>query len=80
MPRRLIALIAGLLLAQFTVAADLPSPESFLGHPVGADRQLAPYPKVLEYLRLVADASDLREQPAESRSLPGDRSAAGQSR
>jgi hypothetical protein len=58
MPRRLSALITGLLLAQLAVAADLPSPESFLGHPVGADRRLAPYPKVLEYLRLVADASD----------------------
>ncbi|MGB3564154.1 MAG: hypothetical protein WBC09_13990, partial [Thermoanaerobaculia bacterium] len=58
MSRRLSALIAGLLFAQLAVAADLPSPESFLGHPVGADRQLAPYPKVLEYLRLVADASD----------------------
>ena len=28
-----------------------PTPEEFLGHPVGADRKLAPYPKVLEYLR-----------------------------
>jgi hypothetical protein len=42
MPRRLIALIAGLFLTQLALAADPPSPESFLGHPVGADRQLAP--------------------------------------
>jgi hypothetical protein len=39
-------------------AADIPSPESFLGHRVGEDRKLAPWPKVVEYLRLVDAASD----------------------
>ncbi len=38
--------------------ADIPSPERFLGHRVGADRKLAPYPKVLEYLRVLDAASD----------------------
>jgi hypothetical protein len=38
--------------------AQPPTPEEFLGHRVGADRKLASYPRVLEYLRLVADASD----------------------
>jgi len=38
--------------------AQLPTPEEFLGHPVGADRQLASYDVVLEYLRQVAEASD----------------------
>jgi len=41
-----------------TRAAAVPAPESFVGHPVGADRQLAPWPKVLEYLRAVDAASD----------------------
>ncbi len=39
-------------------AAEPPSPDGFLGHRVGADRKLAPWPKVLEYLRLVDAASD----------------------
>lgn len=44
--------------AEAAPAADVPSPERFLGHPVGADRKLASYPKVLEYLRLLDAASD----------------------
>ena len=39
-------------------AAEVPSPESFLGHPVGADRKLAPWPKVVAYLRALDAASD----------------------
>jgi hypothetical protein len=46
------------LLALPLQAADIPSPESFLGHRVGEDRKLAPWPKVVEYLRLVDAASD----------------------
>ncbi len=38
-------------------AEALPSPAEFLGHQVGADRRLAPYERVLEYLRLVDAAS-----------------------
>jgi len=40
------------------LAAGPVSPESFLGHKVGADRKLAPWPKVVEYLRLLDAASD----------------------
>ncbi len=39
-------------------AAEIPSPEQVHGHRVGADRELVPYPQVLEYLRSVAQASD----------------------
>ena len=39
-------------------AAEPPTPEEFLGHPVGADRKLAPWPRVVEYLETVAAASD----------------------
>jgi hypothetical protein len=49
-------LVAPLLSAP--AAAQPPAPDVFLGHPVGADRKLAPYPRVLEYLRTVAAASD----------------------
>ncbi len=38
--------------------AEVPSPEAFLGHRVGEDRKLAPWPKVVEYLRAVDAASD----------------------
>lgn len=35
----------------------IPSPESVFGHPMGADRKLVPYPRILEYLSSVAEAS-----------------------
>ncbi|HET9227170.1 MAG TPA: M14 family metallopeptidase [Thermoanaerobaculia bacterium] len=38
--------------------AQPPAPDAFLGHRVGEDRKLAPWPKVVEYLRLVDAASD----------------------
>ena len=40
------------------LAALVPDPEQFLGHAVGEDRKLAPYPKVLDYLDSVAAVSD----------------------
>jgi hypothetical protein len=57
---RLLIVLALCLLggAAPAAAAEPPSPESFLGHRVGADRKLAPWPKVVEYLRLVDAASD----------------------
>ena len=56
--RTRLSLLASLLLIAIPLSAQLPTPESFIGHPVGADRQLASYGKVLEYLRLVASSSD----------------------
>ena len=56
-PRNLLSALV-FLLALPLQAVDIPSPESFLGHRVGADRKLAPWPKVVEYLRLVDAASD----------------------
>ncbi len=38
--------------------AELKPPGEYLGHQVGADRKLAPYPRVLEYLEQVAAESD----------------------
>jgi hypothetical protein len=51
-------LLLGLLSPPNVGAAELPTPEDFLGHPVGADRKLASYSKVLEYLALLDEASD----------------------
>jgi Zinc carboxypeptidase len=39
-------------------AAQIPTPEEFLGHAVGADRQLARYDRVLDYLRRLDAGSD----------------------
>jgi hypothetical protein len=38
--------------------ADVPSPEEFLGHPVGADRKLADYHQIVDYLDQIDAASD----------------------
>jgi hypothetical protein len=38
--------------------SGIPSPEQFLGHKVGEDRSLAPWPKVVGYLRALDAASD----------------------
>ncbi|HEX2644175.1 MAG TPA: M14 family metallopeptidase, partial [Thermoanaerobaculia bacterium] len=54
-----LAVLAGAAPSQGAPASPgIPSPESFLGHRVGEDRHLAPYPKVLEYLRTLDAASD----------------------
>ena len=47
-----------LLLLAFPIHAQIQTPESFLGHRVGEDRKLAPWPRVVEYLRLVDAGSD----------------------
>ncbi|MFL6192939.1 MAG: M14 family zinc carboxypeptidase [Thermoanaerobaculia bacterium] len=52
-----IPLLAALWAAPLA-AAEPPTPEAFLGHKVGADRKLAHWPKVVEYMRLLDAASD----------------------
>ncbi len=44
--------------APIATPAGITSPEVFLGHRVGADRKLAPWPKVVEYFRLLDAASE----------------------
>ena len=39
-------------------AAPIPSPEDFFGHQMGADRQLAHWPQLVEYYELIDAASD----------------------
>ncbi len=53
-----IALFALICSPVGSSAQTLRTPEEFLGFPVGADRQLARYDTVLEYLREVEAASD----------------------
>ena len=50
----LILALSGTGWAQVTIA----SPAEVFGHQVGADHKLIPYPAVLDYLQMVADASD----------------------
>ena len=57
MQRALAVTVLSLCFA-LPAAAEPPTPEAFLGHPVGADRKLAPWPRVVEYLRQVDAASD----------------------
>jgi hypothetical protein len=45
------------LAAGAALAAAAPSPGEFLGRKVGEDRYLAAYPRVLEYMRALSDAS-----------------------
>ena len=39
-------------------AADIPSPEEFFGHQMGADRKLAHWDKLVEYYELIGEQSD----------------------
>jgi hypothetical protein len=55
--------LAGVLISPFhggtvTAADQPPTPEKFLGFRVGEDRKLARWDKIVEYLRIVAAASD----------------------
>ncbi len=59
-------------LASPALAADIPSPESFLGRKVGEDRFLAPYPKVLSYLKALDAASDRVSTQVLGRSTRGE--------
>ncbi len=58
MHRALAATALSLCLAVPAAATEPPTPEQFLGHAVGADYKLAPWPRVVEYLRQVDAASD----------------------
>ena len=45
-------------LASAAVAQEIPHPTDFFGFEIGTDGELARYPKILEYLQLLADRSD----------------------
>lgn len=38
--------------------APIPTPEAFVGHPIGADRRLVAWPKIVEYFEVLAANSD----------------------
>jgi len=59
--RRLLMAAALVILAAPAVHAQVPSPESFFGRPVGDDRHLFGWERMVAYLRAVGEASDFVE-------------------
>ena len=49
---------ACLLLVSFRLFAALPTPEEYFGHPIGADRTVMDWDKVVAYFQLLAKGSD----------------------
>ena len=59
MPIRLLAVVALLFVLPATAAAQaVPTPAQYFGFEIGTDGELARYPRVLEYLQLLADRTD----------------------
>jgi Zinc carboxypeptidase len=52
------SLVAGLLLLSASVYAQPPTPESHFGHPMGVDRELLDWDKVVSYFQVLAKSSD----------------------
>src|SRR5215831_11022949 len=50
--------IASLLLAAFSAFAAAPTPQSYFGHPIGADRTVMDWAKVVSYFQELAKSSD----------------------
>src|SRR5437588_8634365 len=50
--------IACFLLAAYSACAAVPTPESYFGHPIGADRTVLDWDKVVGYFQALARASD----------------------
>jgi hypothetical protein len=51
-------LVLFFLVAAFAAAQAIPTPESFFGHRIGAEKKLARWDKIVAYMRTVAEASD----------------------
>jgi hypothetical protein len=54
----LILLTLALTYPTWTAAQQIPSPEQFFGHQMGADRQLARWDKLVEYYDMIGELSD----------------------
>ncbi|MEW6320854.1 MAG: M14 metallopeptidase family protein [Acidobacteriota bacterium] len=54
----LVAAAVALALPLRAAAQSIPAPDQYFGFSIGADGELARYPKVLEYFQLIAKASD----------------------
>ena len=56
--RLLTAFAVFILMAAFVTAQTVPTPETFFGHRIGAEKKLARWDKIVDYMRLVARDSD----------------------
>src|SRR5438132_12704110 len=54
----MILRFACLLLAAWSAIAAVPTPESYFGHPIGADRTVLDWDKVVGYFQTLAKGSD----------------------
>src|SRR5262245_21327788 len=54
----MILRIACVLLAAWSAFAAVPTPASFFGHPIGADRTVLDWDKVVAYFQALAKSSD----------------------
>ncbi len=52
------SLVAGLLFLSASAYAQLPTPESHFGHPIGVDRKLLDWDRVVSYYQALAKSSD----------------------
>jgi Zinc carboxypeptidase len=52
------SLVAGVVLFSACLSAQLPTPESHFGHPIGVDRELLDWDKVVSYFEALAKTSD----------------------
>ena len=56
--RWILVAVAIAILSGASQAQDIPSPEEFLGHQVGADYKLVKWDRIVEYFRLMGERSD----------------------
>jgi len=56
--RSLVAASVALILSAPALAQSVPTPEQYFGFKIGADGELARYPKILEYFALLAKQTD----------------------
>ena len=54
----LVLLTLTISLPAWSSAQQIPSPEQFFGHQMGADRQLARWDKLVEYYDMIGERSD----------------------
>jgi len=50
--------VTALLAGTLALGQSIPTPEDFVGHPVGAEKKLVRWDKIVEYMQVVADGSD----------------------
>src|SRR6476646_351007 len=54
----LLAAVVGLAPLKARATAELPTPERFAGHPIGADNKLVRWDRIVDYMKLASQASD----------------------